>query len=142
MENMTGTWEEEYSINIGKDEDPKIEYHSFKLELHDQNGELSGIAHDVTLSNESSKISGFRENHFISFIKRYERLIFQESGKYFGEDSAEHPDIHYSGIYITEKNCFQGTWEIHEDEKREGLQESFEDRFYVGNWYMRKIGQP
>ena len=42
MENLTGTWEGEYSINIGTDEDTKVECHAFRLKLIDKNGELSG----------------------------------------------------------------------------------------------------
>ena len=138
MDNLTGTWEGEYSVNIGTDEEPNIEYHSFILQLTDLNGEFSGNSQDLTLSNEPSKISGFRENDLISFIKKYNRLVFTEQGDYFGDDSEEHPDIHYLGTFNKEENCYQGSWEIHEEEEQVGLQEEFNDKHFTGNWSMRK----
>ncbi len=87
MENLTGTWEGEYSINIGTDENPKVEFHAFRLKLIDKNGELSGTAHDLTLSDEPSTISGFRDNDIVSFIKKYNRLVFAEDGEYYGDDT-------------------------------------------------------
>lgn len=138
MENLTGTWEGEYSINIGEDENPNIEYHSFRLEINDNNGDIDGTVEDLTLSNESSRISGFHMKKNISFIKKYNRLILAKNGKYFGDDSSEHPDIHYSGNYNEKEQAFEGTWEIHENEERDGLQEAFFDSHFVGKWYMKK----
>jgi len=139
MKNLTGTWEGEYSINIGTDEDPTIEHHTFRLELNDQDGELNGTAKDLTLSNESSKIKGFHEDGYVSFIKKYDRLVFSEEGEYFGDDTAEHPDIHYSGTFKEDENCYQGNWEIKEEEEQIGLQESFEVKYFIGSWYMRRL---
>lgn len=138
MNNLTGTWEGEYSINVGTDEEPQIEYHGFRIELADQNGKLSGTSKDLTLSDEPSKISGFRDNKIISFIKKYDRQIFLDEGSHFADGNEEHSDIHYSGVFNQSENCFEGTWEIHEDEEQEGLQESFEERYFTGNWYMRR----
>ncbi|MEQ9425700.1 MAG: hypothetical protein RJQ09_14850 [Cyclobacteriaceae bacterium] len=138
MENLTGTWEGEYSINIGTDEEPNVEFHAFQLKLIDKSGELTGTAHDLTLSEEPSTISGFRDNDIVSFIKKYTRLVFAEDGEYYGDETEQHPDIHYSGTFNIQENCYQGTWEIHENEEREGLQDEFEDQYFSGNWYMRR----
>ncbi|WOK09109.1 hypothetical protein RT717_10730 [Imperialibacter roseus] len=137
MANLTGKWEGEYSVNIGSDEQPEVEYHAFTLEMLDIDGELTGTAQDLTLSDEPSNISGFHDDGFISFIKKYNRLVFVESDEYFGDNSIEHPDIHYSGTFDENENSFQGTWEIHEDQERDGLQDSFDDMYNVGNWWMK-----
>ncbi len=137
MKNLTGTWEGEYSVNIGSNENPVVEHQAMRLELTDNHGELSGTGRDLTLDNEPSTISGFHENDQLSFIKKYNRLVFTEEGAYFGDDTEEHPDIHYSGTFNEQEHCFMGTWEIHESEERQGLQTVFEDQFSTGNWYMR-----
>jgi|GEM_PF-3340651 len=138
MQNLTGIWKGEYSINIGTDECTNIEYHTCRLDLLDRNGELTGIAQDTTLSDEASKITGFCEDGVVSFIKKYDRLVFFEDGEYFGDETEGHPDIHYLGTFNQNENCYQGTWEILEEEKREGLQEKYKDKYFTGNWYMRR----
>lgn len=141
MENLTGIWEGEYSVNIGTDGDINIEYHTFRIDLLDKKGKLSGIAQDITLSNEASGITGFCENGIISFIKKYNRLVFFEDGEYFIDEMEEHPDIHYFGTFNQNERCYQGTWEIHEEEEREGLQEEYKDKYFTGKWYMRKVNE-
>lgn len=139
MNNLTGIWEGEYSVNIGTEEDPRIEYHTFRLELSENDDQITGTGKDLTLSNEPSTISGFRDGEIISFIKKYKRLVFVELDDYFTDDASEHPDIHYLGTYNIDEHCYQGTWEMKSDVERDSLQDTYIERLDVGNWYMRKI---
>ncbi|QDH78628.1 hypothetical protein FKX85_06105 [Echinicola soli] len=139
MINLTGTWEGEYSINEGTEAAPEIHYFTFRMELYDDNGQLGGKAYDLALSDEPSVISGFVEGNNISFIKKYQRLVFEDNGVCFGDDSKEHPDIHYHGEYNLKDNCYQGTWEMLEEEERVGNQEAYDEHYFSGNWLMCKV---
>ncbi|MDN4165648.1 hypothetical protein QWY31_09050 [Cytophagales bacterium LB-30] len=140
MEHLTGIWEGEYTVNIGSDETPTIEYHSFRLSLIEKDGEFTGTSEDITLSNEPATIAGFRDADFISFIKKYNRLILTENMEYFVDDSAQHPDIHYLGTYNQEESCYEGTWEMQESEEQVSLQNAYKISHFTGSWYMRKVG--
>ncbi|MFT7037012.1 MAG: hypothetical protein ACJA2S_005554 [Cyclobacteriaceae bacterium] len=140
MENLSGNWEGEYSVDIGTEEQPKVEYHTFRLELQDKEGELTGNCQDLTLDNEPSTINGFQDDNIISFIKKYQRLIYaDDSAEYYGDSSEQHPDIHYSGSFNESENCLEGTWEIQVSEEQIGMQTELTTEIEFGRWYVRRV---
>ncbi len=140
MENLTGTWEGEYTVDIGTEDQPKVGHHSFRLELQDAEGDLTGSCEDLTLEDEPSTISGFQDDKIISFIKKYQRLIFTDnSDEYYGDSSEQHPDIHYSGTFNESEDCLEGTWEIQTSEEPIGLQTELTSEIQFGSWYARRV---
>ena len=84
-------------------------------------------------------INGFYESGIISFIKIYDRLVFQdEEGAVFGDSEFGSVEIHYYGNFNEEENLFQGIWEMHMSEEKKGLQESYTDEFERGEWDLRE----
>ena len=62
MRNLTEIWKGEYSVDIGTEEQPKVEYHKFRLEFRDNEDELTGNCQDLNHNNEPSTIRGFQQN--------------------------------------------------------------------------------
>jgi len=141
MKNLTGIWEGEYVDSESSNNDEAIFIH-FRLHLEDKGGQITGNCVDVSLSDEESQINGFYEEGVLSFVKEYKRLIIQaDDGEYLGINNETHPDIHYLGTFNEQGSVFRGTWEIHNAEEKQNLQEEYKDDYSIGDWHMKKSSE-
>lgn len=137
--NLNGKWIGEYSQLSGNIKPEPVTYDSFEIDITDIEGELTGQGKDITLENEPFTISGFYDSGVLSFIKKYERYVFQnEEGDILADNDYESMEIHYSGSFIEEENLFQGTWEMHLGAEQDGLQDSYIDEYETGMFYLRR----
>lgn len=136
---VQGTWNGEYSINHGTEEEPDIRYFSFELRIKGNPDEFTGIFIDQTLRTDNSEVHGFLEGSFISFVRTtesqpelHEFLIFEplESNPY---------EFNFSGNYNEDEKAFEGIWELVVERVNEGFQESVMEELRTGAWYLRKI---
>jgi hypothetical protein len=138
MEKIQGTWNGEYSINYGTEDEPDIQYFSFELRIKGDEDGFNGEFIDQTLRTQNSEVKGFVESDFISFVRTansqqelHEFLAFEPSELSY--------EFNFSGNYNEQEKAFEGIWEAVVEEVNEGLQESVLEELRTGAWYFRKI---
>lgn len=138
MEKIQGTWNGEYSINHGTEDEPDIHSFSFELRIKGDDDAFSGKFIDQTLRTGNSEVKGFVEGDFISFVRTaksepelHEFLAFKPSGLSY--------EFNFSGNYNKEEKAIEGIWEAVIEEVNEALQESLLEELRTGAWYLRKI---
>lgn len=137
MENLTGVWEGEYSYNHGTENEPDLEYFTFRLHIVENDGVLSGICEDTEPQFGKATITGFVEGDFISFIKKYE-MPSPDDDDDDSDEQQQYHQVHYSGNYHDEDSAFEGTWEITVSAERVGYQEEFILENLSGTWCISK----
>ncbi|MEN9337242.1 MAG: hypothetical protein RLZZ500_2229 [Bacteroidota bacterium] len=89
---------------------------SFGLEITVENDSFTGIATDEEaghLFDEPIRVTGFFQDHIISFVKKYPCLYFSdETGNLTIDPTKNHPDIYYYGTIDSSKTQVNGTWEM------------------------------
>lgn len=111
MNALTGTWEgtftygEDYPQNIiGKSV-------SFQMKIEERDGDLKGSCEDDCLKEFPSKIVGFVDDDFVSFIKTYAYHIgFDEDGNNVSDPGNPAHEIHYSGTW--DADSIEGVFEF------------------------------
>lgn len=138
MEKIQGTWNGEYSINHGTEDEPDSHYFSFELRIKGDEDGFTGKFIDQTLRTDNSEVKGFVERDFISFVRTansdpefHEFLDFEPSELSY--------EFNFSGNYNKHEKAFEGIWEAVVEEVNEGLQESVLEEIRTGAWYLRKI---
>ncbi len=139
MKKIQGTWNGEYTINYGTEEEPDIQYFAFEIRIKGDYNAFRGRFIDQTLKTNNSEIQGFLEDDFISFIRTvnsetelFEFLSFEPRDNRVSE-------FNFFGNYSEEEQPFTGIWELIVDEVNENLQESGVEELRTGAWYIQKI---
>ncbi|HCX24019.1 MAG: hypothetical protein CMB80_18315 [Flammeovirgaceae bacterium] len=136
---LTGHWSGQYTQLVGSTQPAPLGLETFEVEIIEIDGTLTGNGKDTSLSDEPFTISGFCDNKIISFVKKYNRLIYQDDeGNVLGNNDFESIEIHYSGEYNQDEEQIAGTWEIILSETQEGLQDSYTEQIEYGEWFMKK----
>ena len=134
--NLTGKWKGYF--RYGREYGPmggETEY--FEIDLIDDQGSLLGRALDKDDIGLIASISGFHEDGFISFVKKYDKhLEFNED--YTQTIIYDKPfEVEYTGNYFLEDKKFYGQWEITYHESK--ILQPSKDFVYSGVWGMEKI---
>jgi hypothetical protein len=138
--NLSGYWQG--TIIYGPDYGPEIEGKElfFEMTLNELDGDFTGIARDTGgFGNliDDATVSGFWDGETISFIKKYKYFTsFDEKGKMVIDETKEPDEINYTGTFNSEKDLFEGEWEIILN--TEELLEGWGEEFCSGAWNMRK----
>ncbi|HYW95986.1 MAG TPA: hypothetical protein VE870_10395 [Bacteroidales bacterium] len=137
---ITGLWKGEFTLGpeYGSREGKSFD---FTAELNeDDDFSIEGVCEEgetKDLFKEPVTINGFRDDEFISFVKKYPCLVLvDEQGKYFTEKEKEHPDIEYEGELDPETGRLQGTfstYNIMEDPNGRRFEVVF-----TGTWFLHR----
>lgn len=131
MIEIKGTWRGEYADQY----DEKVE---FEIHLDQNNDGFKGKGYDLYDRKVKFKIAGFVEGNLISFTKEYdESIVSDEVGNVFVDMETHHPGVHYYGRFNSDKNKFEGTWEVQVDESNLGHDRSL-IWFDYGVWWLQK----
>ncbi len=88
---------------------------------------------------EPVTINGFREDVFISFVKKYPCLLLvDEKGNYIVDKEKEHPDIEYEGELDPETGRIEGTFSTYSIV--EDLDGNRFEVVYTGTWFLERAG--
>ncbi len=139
---VSGLWKGEYTL--GPEYGPR-EGKSFDFEAdvkEDDDFSIEGICVEretKDLFKEPVTISGFREDGFISFIKKYPYLLLiDEQQNYLIDKEKEHPDIEYEGELNPETGRFEGTFSTYR------IIENIDGRrfevVFTGTWFLERVG--
>lgn len=140
MNKLGGTWNGEYSINHGTEEEPEISYFNFKIKIKEEDGSFTGTFTDQTIVSDESQIQGFIEDNFISFIRPVEQSSeFREFLNFELEDENKPLEFNFSGNWNSEEESFVGVWDLEIDVEREGLQEDVLVESRTGGWYLSRL---
>ena len=137
---VSGQWKGAFTLGpeYGTREGESID---FRIEIQeDDDAEIEGVCIEQETSalfKEPVTISGFREEGFISFVKKYPCLVLlDERGNYVLEKEKEHPDIEYEGELNPETGKIEGTFSTY------SIVEDVEGRrfevVFTGTWFLER----
>ena len=137
---LDGRWKGEYTLGpeYGSREGKSFD---FTVNLNeDDDSSIEGICMEHAtkdLFKEPVTISGFREEDFISFVKKYPCLVLvDEQENYMTDKEKEHPDIEYEGELDPETGRMQGTFSTY------NIVEDINGRrfevVFTGGWFLER----
>lgn len=111
MNSLTGTWEGTFTYGEDYPENVIGKSVSFQMKIEESDGDLKGSCQDDCLKEHFSKIAGFVDEDFVSFIKTYPYLIaFDNDGNNISVPEQPAHEIHYSGTW--DADTIQGVFEF------------------------------
>lgn len=140
IKSLTGKWKGVYIYGpeYESEQGTSVE---FTLELKDINGLITGVSIDSETKNlfsEPVNVVGFRDENFISFTIQYPFIYYINEQKQLVVDKTKpHPGVTYSGEYNSEKNSFEGEWDIVYDSQKYG--DGYFDDILTGTWSMELV---
>ncbi len=109
--NLNGTWEGSFTYGENYAEAIVGQSVAFKMQINEQDNDLTGTCQDEDQHDNPAKIKGFVDEDFVSFVKTYRIYIgVDENGATFSDPGQPPHEIHYSGTLS--EDTIEGIFEL------------------------------